>query len=48
MPYAVSHKPGSKVWKVVNKETGRILGTHSSKEKAEAQLRAVYANTGGK
>jgi hypothetical protein len=46
MPYAI-RKSGSK-WKVVNKETGRVLGTHTSKRKAEKQLSAVYANTGGK
>ena len=46
MPYAIK-KSGSK-WQVVNKDTGRVLGTHPSKAKAEAQLRAVYANTGGK
>jgi hypothetical protein len=46
MPYAI--KKSGNQWKVVNRETGRVLGTHPSKVKAEAQLKAVYANTGGK
>ena len=46
MPYAV-RKRGSK-YVVVNKDTGRVLGTHPTKAKAQAQLRAVYSHTGGK
>jgi len=33
MPYGIKKK-GSK-WQVVNKETGRVLGTHPSKMSAE-------------
>ena len=46
MPYAIK-KSGDK-YQVINKDTGRVLGTHPTREQAEAQLRAVYANTGGK
>lgn len=42
MPWKVQ-KSGDK-YKVVNKETGRVMGTHGSKEKAERQLSALYAN----
>ena len=45
MPYAV-RKKGSD-WVLVNKDTGRVLGTHSTKARAMAQLRAVYANYHG-
>jgi len=42
MPYAIK-KRGSK-YVVVNKESGRVFGEHSSKSKAMKQLRALYAN----
>lgn len=40
MPYGI-RKSGEK-FKVVNKETGRVFGTHSTKEKAKKQLAALY------
>lgn len=42
MPYIV--RPFKGKYKVVNKETGRVLGTHDSEAKANRQMRAVYAN----
>jgi hypothetical protein len=42
MPWKVV-KRGSK-WQVVNKETGRVMGTHDSKEKARAQQSALYVH----
>ncbi len=42
MPYAV-RKKGSK-WQTYNPVSGRVYGTHDSKEKAEAQKGALYAN----
>ncbi|KKK68670.1 hypothetical protein LCGC14_2941710 [marine sediment metagenome] len=39
MPYAI-RKRGDK-WVVVNKNTGHVKGTHSSKEKAEKQRRLL-------
>jgi hypothetical protein len=44
MPYAV-RKSGEK-YKVVNKNTGRVYGTHDSQEKADKQLAALHINTG--
>lgn len=44
MPWAVRAKGGKYV--VVNKDTGRVMGTHSSRAKALRQLRAIYANYG--
>jgi hypothetical protein len=46
MPYAV-RKSGSK-YVVVKKTTGEVLGTHPSREKALAQMRAIYAHEGKK
>lgn len=42
MPWKV--KQAGDKWETVNKLTGRVMGTHPSKEKAEAQMRALYAN----
>ena len=42
MPYEI-RKRGSK-YLVVNAETGSVKGTHGTKTKAVAQLRALYAN----
>jgi len=42
MPYEI-RKRGSK-YLVVNAKTGDAKGTHDTRAKAEAQLRALYAN----
>lgn len=43
MPYEVV-RSGDK-WVVRKKGGGRVFGTHESKAKAQAQMRALYANT---
>lgn len=48
MPYAIQQSSSGKKWYVINSDTGRRLGTHSSRAKAKDQLKAVYANTKGK
>jgi len=45
MPYKV-RKVKNK-WKVVNKKTGRVAGTHDTKKKAESQMRLLYGIEGG-
>ena len=40
MPYAI-RKSGEK-FKVINKETGKVKGTHESRIKAERQMRLLY------
>ena len=42
MPYKIEQQ-GEK-FKVINSDTGKIHGEHASRAKAEAQLRALYAN----
>lgn len=44
MPYLIVQRDGK--WVVITKETGKVHGTHDSKKKAKAQLKALYANTG--
>lgn len=49
MPWEVVKRGGQ--YQVVTKATGRVVGTHGSRPKAEAQVRALYANVkdaGGK
>jgi hypothetical protein len=42
MPWKIVKRRGK--WVVINKETGKVKGTHSTKEKAVRHLRALYAN----
>jgi hypothetical protein len=42
MPYSVSRR-GNK-WVVYNPESGKVFGTHETREQAMAQVRALYAN----
>lgn len=42
MPYEIKESEGK--YQVVNQETGEVKGEHPSKAKAEAQMRALYAN----
>lgn len=43
MPYEIKRKKGGK-FQVVGKDTGKVYGTHKSKEKARRQQRALYAS----
>lgn len=43
MPYAF-RKLGNGRVAVVKKDTGKIIGRHPSKERAEKQVAAIYAN----
>ena len=42
MPYAVRKK--DEKYQVVNKDTGRVFGTHTTKKKARAQQSALYVH----
>ena len=42
MPYKIIQE--GKKFKVVAQNTGHVAGTHSSKEKAQSQMAALYAN----
>jgi len=46
MPYAI-RKKGNK-WGVINKETGKVKGTHDTREKALRQMRLLYMIESGK
>jgi len=42
MPYSIV-KRGSK-WAVIKKDTGEVIGTHDSKQKAAKQIVAIHIN----
>lgn len=46
MPYKIKKKPikGNKDWAIINKEKNKIVGRSTTKKKAEASVRARYAN----
>jgi hypothetical protein len=39
MPHTVRKRKGSKPWKIVDKNTGKVKGSSPSKQKAEASAR---------
>ena len=47
MPYAIHKNPGKETYRVVNKETGEVHAKSTTKEKAQAQIRAMHANEKG-
>ena len=43
MPYSIKYKRGQKrPWRIVNKITGKIVGSSETKKNAEASIRARY------
>lgn len=44
MPYKIVKGTGKKPWKIVNKNTGKVVGSSETKAKAQASIRARYAN----
>lgn len=47
MPYHVAKSskcPSSKPWAVIKNSDGSVMGCHPTKAKANAQLKALYAN----
>jgi hypothetical protein len=45
MPYKVKKGGGSRPYKIVNKKTGKTVGSSKTKAKAKAAMRARYANS---
>lgn len=44
MPYIVRYESGGpRPWKIVRKDTGKVVGSSVSKKKATASMRARYA-----
>ena len=43
MPYTIEHRSGSRPWKIVNKETGKVVGSSTSRLSAERSAHARMA-----
>lgn len=49
MPYAVRKRgSGPRPWKIIRRDTGKVVGSSTSKAKAQASIRARYAGKHGK
>lgn len=44
MPYKVVRKAGPRPYKIIRSDTGRIVGSSTTKAEAQASIRARYAN----
>lgn len=44
MPYKIRKGSGARPYKIVNKNTGKVVGTSKTMSKAKASVRARYAN----
>ena len=47
MPYKIVKRKGKRPYKIINKETGKTVGSSTSKAKAEASVRARLAGEYG-
>lgn len=43
MPYNIEKRSGAKPYKIINKQTGKVVGSSTSKEAAQKSVRARYA-----
>lgn len=48
MPYKIVKRGGARPWKIVKKDSGKVVGSSTSKAKAQASVRARYAGEGKK
>ena len=45
MPWIVRKGTGARPWKIVAKDTGKVVGSAKTKAEAQASVKARYANT---
>lgn len=43
MPYRIEKRSGPRPWKIINVNTGKVVGSSTSKERAQASVRARHA-----
>jgi len=48
MPYKIVKESGPRPWKIVNKITGKVVGSSVTKKNAEASIRARFMGEYGK
>lgn len=46
MPYKIVKRKGKRPYKIIKTETGKVVGSSTSKQKAEASIRARYMGEG--
>jgi hypothetical protein len=44
MPYVIRKGNGSRPWKIVKKDTGKVVGSSTTRRNAQASIKARYAN----
>lgn len=44
MPWRVEKRDGKRPYKIINKDTGKVVGSSSSRQAARASVKARYAN----
>jgi len=44
MPYKIEKRTGDRPWKIISKDTGKVVGSSVTKAQAQASIRARYAN----
>ena len=44
MPWSVRKGSGKRPWKIIRSDTGKVVGSSTSKAKAQASVRARYAH----
>jgi len=47
MPYRVERRTGERPYKIINKSTGKVVGSSASKQKAESSVKARLAGEHG-
>lgn len=48
MPYKIQKGGGPRPWKIYRADTGKLVGTSTSKAKAQASVRARYRGAHGR
>ena len=46
MPYRIEKRSGERPFKIINKDTGKQVGSSTTKAKAESSIRARHAGKG--
>ncbi len=45
MPYKIEKRSGERPWKIIKKDTGKVVGSSTSKSMAVKAMRARYAHS---
>ncbi len=48
MPYKIEKRGGERPYKIIKKDTGKVVGSSTSRAMAEKAMKARYAHSKGK